>query len=77
MRCRGVEDSAGELGAGHPWKRWLMLVLAADLEEVEEVRRGGVDAYDVLTVRRIGIWEVDDAKVGGSLQLVLIGQDDR
>ena len=40
-----------------------MLVLAPDLEEVEEVRCGGVDAYDVLAMGRIGIWEIDDAKI--------------
>jgi len=39
----GGEDCAGEFGAGDPGEGWLVLVFAADLEEVEEVGCGGVD----------------------------------
>lgn len=48
---RGVaghrEDGAGELGARDPGERRLVLVLAADLEEVEEVCGRGVDRDEV------------------------------
>lgn len=37
------EDGAGEFGAGDPGEGRLVLVFAADLEEVEEVGCGGVD----------------------------------
>lgn len=39
----GGQDNAGEFRAGNPGKRRLMLVLAADLEQVEEIGRGSVD----------------------------------
>ena len=45
---RGGEDSAAELGAGDPGERRLVLVFAADLEEVEEVGCGGVDRDEIL-----------------------------
>lgn len=41
------DDGAGELGAGDPGEGRLVLVLAADLEEVEEVCGRGVDGDEV------------------------------
>lgn len=43
VRRRGGEDDAGELATRDPWERWLVLVFAADLEEVEEVGCGCVN----------------------------------
>lgn len=51
------EDNTGELGAGDPGERWLVLVFAADLEEVEEVGCGGVDGDQVLGGIRSGSGE--------------------
>ena len=42
-----MEDNAGEFGAGDPGEGGLVLVFAADLEEVEEVGCGGVDGDEV------------------------------
>jgi hypothetical protein len=45
--CRCREDCACEFGACDPWEWGLVLVFALDLEQVEEVRAGGVDLDEV------------------------------
>ena len=42
--CRSGDDGAGKLGAGDPGQGWLVLVFAADLEEVEEIDAAGADS---------------------------------
>ena len=45
-RCispRGGQHGAGEFDAGYPGEGRLVLVCAADLQQVEEIGRGGVD----------------------------------
>jgi hypothetical protein len=54
------EDGAGEFGAGDPGEGGLVLVFAADLEEVEEVGCGGVDGYEVLVFGGRGVGEGGD-----------------
>ena len=44
QECGGFHDDAGELGARYPWKWRLVLVFAADLEEVKEVCCRGMNA---------------------------------
>jgi hypothetical protein len=56
-------DDAAEFGAGDPGEGWLVLVFAADLEEVEEVCGGAVDADCVLVWVWDGVGEVGYSKV--------------
>ena len=60
-------DDAGEFSARYPGKGGLVLVSARYLEEVEEVRAGGVHADGVLA--RIGdaVGQGGDLEVEGSL----------
>lgn len=37
------KDGAGKLSASDPWEGWLVLILALDLEQVEEIGARGVD----------------------------------
>lgn len=53
----GAEDEAGEFGAGDPGERRLVLVFAADLEQVEEVGCGGVDGDEVFVGRGGWVWD--------------------
>ena len=64
---RDGEDGAGELGAGDPGEGGLVLVFAADLEQVEEVGGGGVDGEEVLCWRGRRGGEGGDQEVGGRL----------
>lgn len=43
--CRGGhgDDCAGEFSATDPGERWLVLVFALDLEDIEEICAGRVD----------------------------------
>lgn len=41
--CWNGEDGAGKLSASDPWEGRLVLILALDLEQVEEVGARGVD----------------------------------
>lgn len=67
-RLRGsLENSACELGAGYPGKGRLGLVFAADLEDVEEVGRSGVDGDEVLVWFGLGVGEVGDLELFWSL----------
>lgn len=66
-RRGGREDDAGEFGAGYPGQGGLVLVLAADLEEVEEIRGAGVDGDEVLGGGGGGGGEGGDGEVGGAL----------
>lgn len=50
QRRGSFQDHAREFGASDPRKRWLVLVLAADLQQVEEVGCRGVDGDQVLIV---------------------------
>ena len=62
------ENDAGELGAGDPGERGLVLIFAADLEKVEEVGCRGVDGDEVFG--GFGGWgcgEGGDGEGGGSL----------
>ena len=61
-------DDARELGAGDPGKGWLVLVFAADLEEVEEVGGRGVDVYNVGWARCDWVWEGGDGEFVWSLE---------
>lgn len=45
--CRCGDDGAGEFGAGDPRKGWLVLIFAADLEQVEEICRGRMNGDEV------------------------------
>ncbi len=63
----GSEDDAGELGARDPREGGLVLVLAGDLEQVEEVGGGGVDGDEVLRGGGGGIGEGGDPEVKGAL----------
>lgn len=47
-RCRRLQNDARKLGAGNPRQRRLVLVLAADLEQVKEVGGRGVNSNQVL-----------------------------
>lgn len=60
-------DDAGELGAGDPGEGRLVLVFAADLEQVVEVGGGGVDGNGVLVGLRVGVREGGDLEVEGAL----------
>ena len=51
----GAEHDAGEFGTGDPGEGGLVLVFAADLEEVEEVGCGGVDGDEVFGRRGCGV----------------------
>lgn len=64
---RGEENNTGELGAGDPGQGRLILVSAADLEEVKEVGRGGVDEEKVLVRGGDGVGEVGYGEVFGFL----------
>lgn len=59
------EDGAGELGAGDPRQGRLVLVFAADLEEVEEIGAAGADLDEVFVGMREWSWEVRDGEVEG------------
>ena len=61
------DDDAGELGTGDPGEGRLVLVFAADLEEVEEVGCGCVDGDEVFVWRGRGCGEGGDGEVGGAL----------
>ena len=61
------EDDASELGAGDPGEGRLVLVFAADLEEVEEVGCGCVDGDEVFVWRGRGCGEGGDGEVGWAL----------
>jgi hypothetical protein len=60
---RRGEHDAGELGPGHPGQRRLVLVLAADLQQVEEVGRRGADGNEIFRGRGGGVREADHFEV--------------
>jgi len=62
-----TRDDAREFRAADPRERRLVLVFAADLEQVVEVGGGCVDVDGVLVGLRIGLWEVRDFEVEGAL----------
>jgi hypothetical protein len=64
-------DYATEFGAGDPGEGRLVLIFSADLEKVEEVRCGAVDADCVLVWGWGWIGEVDYDEVLGALERVL------
>lgn len=57
QRRGSLRDYARELGTGDPWKRRLVLVFAANLQQVEEIGCGCVDDNQVLVVFGSGVWE--------------------
>lgn len=57
------ENDARELRASNPREGWLVLVLAADLQQVEEVGCRGVDGNQVLVVLGSRIWKRLDLEV--------------
>lgn len=61
------QDDACEFAAGDPGEWGLVLVFAADLEEVEEVGRGGVDRDQVLGGGGVRIGEAGDGELVGPL----------
>ena len=58
---------AGEFGAGDPGEGGLVLVAAADLEEVEEIGARGVDADGVLVGGGGRVGEGGDGEIEGGL----------
>jgi len=66
-RRGSLQDNARELGAGDPGEGRLVLVFAADLEQIEEVGCRGMDREEVLV--RLGGWcgEIDDLEFFWSL----------
>lgn len=63
---RGCSDHhAGELAAGDPGEGRLVLVFAADLEQVEEVGAAGADLDEVVVRVGLGGWESADCEVEG------------
>ena len=71
LRClRSGEDSSCELGAADPRQWRLVLVLALNLEEVEEVGARGVDFNQVMIRRGGGCREVCDREVKRALLVV-------
>jgi len=64
-----LADYAREFGAGDPGERRLMLILAADLEEVEEVCGGCVDGDEVLVWFWDGVGEGCYFEIGGALDV--------
>jgi hypothetical protein len=56
-------DYAAELGAGDPGEGWLVLVFAADLEEVEEVCGCAVDADCILVCGWSWVGEVGYSEI--------------
>jgi hypothetical protein len=71
-RCRGLQDDARELGAGNPGKCGLVLVFAADLEQVKEVGGRGVDGDEVFVGFGDGRGEVEDFEVFGALGVLVL-----
>lgn len=67
---RGAQDGAAEFGPGDPGQRGLVLVFAADLEQVEEVGCGAVDCEEVLGWGWGWSWDGGDAEVEGTLEVV-------
>lgn len=63
----GGEDDACELGAGDPGEWRLILVLATDLEKIEEIGRGGVDGNEIGIRRWSKIGKIGHFKVLRSL----------
>ena len=61
------ENDTRELRASNPREGWLVLVLAADLQQVEEVGCRGVDGNQVLVVLGSGIWKRLDLEIVWSL----------
>jgi hypothetical protein len=61
------KNNARELRASNPREGWLVLVLAADLQQVEEVGCRGVDGNQILIVLGSGIWKRLDLEVIWSL----------
>lgn len=53
----GREDDASEFGTRYPRERRLNLVLAAYLEEVEEIGCRGMDCDEVGGWGRVGVWK--------------------
>jgi hypothetical protein len=45
---RSLQDNTGKFGTGNPWQRRLMLVLATDLKQVEEIGCRCVDGNEIL-----------------------------
>ena len=65
-------DHAGELGAGDPRELGLVLIFAADLQEVEEVGGGSVYLDEVEGGMGLEIGEGDDTHVVGPFE---VGRD--
>ena len=63
------ENDARELRASNPREGRLVLVLAADLQQVEEVGCRGVDGNQVLIVLGSGIWKRLDFEVVWALAM--------
>ena len=71
MRLSGDgEDHTGEFTAGDPGEGGLVLVFAADLEEVEEVGAAGADLDEVFGGVGEGGWEGGDRQVEGAGDVV-------
>lgn len=58
-----------KFATGSPGKRWLVLVLAPDLEQVVEVCRGGMDLNEVFMIFGRGIRQVGHLEVLRALSL--------
>ena len=61
------ENDTRELRASNPRAGWLVLVLAANLQQVEEIGCRGVDGNQVLVVLGSGIWKRLNLEVVWSL----------
>ena len=68
------ENDARELRTSNPRKGWLVLVLAADLQQVEEVGCRGADGNQVLIVLGGRIWKRLDLEVIWPLAVLMGGR---
>jgi hypothetical protein len=70
--CRDADDYACKLRPGDPGEWWLVLVFSSDLEEIEEIRRCGMDSYYVLILCGLWIGELCYLEVAGPLGCVSV-----
>lgn len=65
---RNGQNGTCEFGAPDPWQRRLVLILALNLEQVEEIGAGGVNFDQVVIGGRRGCRKIGDGEVKRALE---------